>query len=183
MRPTLENQAAKSHSGASVRRIDHINLLAADVRASRQYMQQYLGCRLTGQIVSTTACEKGSWLTVCNGWPTTSLSPRITTARMAGSTTSPTRWTAARRCYAKQICLDNGVYIETGPHKHAIQQTFFLYMSKPAAITSKLPTPGAAAAPTGSRHPEQGRARKNGPAWGLQTIASFHTHGTPPVRA
>jgi hypothetical protein len=23
--------------------------------------------------------------------------------------------------------------------------------------------------------------RKKGQAWGLQTIASFHTHGTPPV--
>jgi len=29
------------------------------------------------------------------------------------------------------ICLENGIYIETGPHKHAIQQTFFLYVYEP----------------------------------------------------
>src|SRR5437773_2307677 len=29
------------------------------------------------------------------------------------------------------IFLENGIYIETGPHKHAIQQTFFLYVYEP----------------------------------------------------
>jgi catechol 2,3-dioxygenase len=29
---------------------------------------------------------------------------------------------------AADVFLENGVHIETGPHKHAIQQTFFLYV-------------------------------------------------------
>ena len=29
------------------------------------------------------------------------------------------------------IFLEHGVFIETGPHKHAIQQTFFLYVWEP----------------------------------------------------
>jgi catechol 2,3-dioxygenase len=29
---------------------------------------------------------------------------------------------------AADIFLENRIYIETGPHKHAIQQTFFLYV-------------------------------------------------------
>ena len=33
---------------------------------------------------------------------------------------------------AADICLENGVFIETGPHKHAIQQTFFLYQQGPS---------------------------------------------------
>ena len=32
---------------------------------------------------------------------------------------------------AADIFLENGVHIETGPHKHAIQQTFFLYVYEP----------------------------------------------------
>ena len=32
---------------------------------------------------------------------------------------------------AADIFLENGIYIETGPHKHAIQQTFFLYVYEP----------------------------------------------------
>jgi catechol 2,3-dioxygenase len=33
---------------------------------------------------------------------------------------------------AADIFLENGVHIETGPHKHAIQGTFFLYVWEPA---------------------------------------------------
>ena len=54
---------------------------------------------------------------------------------------------------AADIFLENGVYIETGPHKHAIQQTFFLYVYSPAATASKSPTPApdSFSLPTGSR--------------------------------
>jgi catechol 2,3-dioxygenase len=32
---------------------------------------------------------------------------------------------------AADICLENGIKIETGPHKHAIQQAFSLYVYEP----------------------------------------------------
>ena len=41
------------------------------------------------------------------------------------------------------ICLDHGVFIETGPHKHAIQQTFFLYVYEPGGNRIELCNPVA----------------------------------------
>jgi catechol 2,3-dioxygenase len=44
---------------------------------------------------------------------------------------------------AADICLDAGVHIETGPHKHAIQQTFFLYVYEPGGNRIELCNPVA----------------------------------------
>ena len=42
---------------------------------------------------------------------------------------------------AADICLDKHVFIETGPHKHAIQQTFFLYVYEPGGNRIELCNP------------------------------------------
>jgi Glyoxalase/Bleomycin resistance protein/Dioxygenase superfamily len=44
---------------------------------------------------------------------------------------------------AADIFLENGVHIETGPHKHAIQGTFFLYVWEPAGNRIELANSGA----------------------------------------
>jgi catechol 2,3-dioxygenase len=44
---------------------------------------------------------------------------------------------------AADIALDQGVFIETGPHKHAIQQTFFLYVYEPGGNRIELCNAGA----------------------------------------
>ena len=41
--------------------------------------------------------------------------------------------------------------------------------------------PGWSSPPTGSRSTGRRAERAKGQAWGLQTISTFHTHGTPPV--
>src|SRR3712207_9211524 len=33
---------------------------------------------------------------------------------------------------AADLALEHGIHIETGPHKHTIQQSFFLYVWEPA---------------------------------------------------
>ena len=43
---------------------------------------------------------------------------------------------------AADIFLENDVFIETGPHKHAIQGTFFLTFSSRPEIGSNSPMPG-----------------------------------------
>src|SRR5580658_2941546 len=49
-RPALKNQAAPYPGrGANVRRIDHVNYLAADVKAIASFMPAMLGARLTEQ--------------------------------------------------------------------------------------------------------------------------------------
>ena len=84
---------------------------------------------------------------------------------------------------AADICLENGVYIETGPHKHAIQQTFFLYIYEPGGNRFEIANTTARLilAPDWPTIRWGETERKKGQAWGLQTIKSFHTYGTPPV--
>lgn len=48
------------------------------------------------------------------------------------------------------------VHIETGPHRHVAQGTFLPVWTQ--------------------------KDRMKGRAWGLKSIESFHTHGTPPLK-
>ena len=75
------------------------------------------------------------------------------------------------------------MFIETGPHKHAIQQTFFLYVYGPGGNRIELcnPLPRLVLAPDWPLITRTEEERRKGQAWGLKTIESFHTHGTPPV--
>jgi catechol 2,3-dioxygenase len=84
---------------------------------------------------------------------------------------------------AADIALENGVHIETGPHKHAIQQTFFLYLYEPGGHRVEVANAGARLilAPDWKPIRWTEAERKKGQAWGLKTIESFHTYGTPPV--
>jgi len=84
---------------------------------------------------------------------------------------------------AADICLENGVHIETGPHKHAIQQTFFLYVYEPGGNRVEVDSAGArlVLAPDWPPVVWMEAERKKGQAWGLNTIESFHTYGPPPV--
>ncbi len=84
---------------------------------------------------------------------------------------------------AADIFLENGVHIETGPHKHAIQGTFFLYVWEPAGNRVELANAGARLIlqPDWETVTWTEDERKRGQAWGLKTIETFHTHGTPPV--
>src|SRR3984893_8409418 len=97
LKPALKNQAQRFPArGVNVRRLDHLNCLAVDIKANRIFFEKYLGCRLTEQIVLDA-----------------------------------------------DIFLENGVFIETGPHKHAIQQTFFLYVYEPGGNRVEVANAGA----------------------------------------
>ena len=84
---------------------------------------------------------------------------------------------------AADLALEQGIHIETGPHKHTIQQSFFLYVWEPAGNRIELDNPGARLvfAPDWQPIDWSAAERAKGQAWGLQTISTFHTHGTPPV--
>ena len=73
---------------------------------------------------------------------------------------------------AADIFLENGVHIETGPHKHAIQQTFFLYVYEPGGNRVEVANAGARLilAPDWKPIVWTEEERKKGQAWGLKTI-------------
>jgi catechol 2,3-dioxygenase len=184
LRPALKNQPqAKPNRGVGVRRLDHINFLAADVLANAEFQQQLLGARPTEQIRLDTGKIAARWLTFTN-----KSYDVVYTSDWTGSTgrlhhiafATDTREEILR---AADLAIDSGVFIETGPHKHAIQQTFFLYVYEPGGNRIELcnPLTRLVLAPDWPLITWTEEERKKGQAWGLKTIESFHTHGTPPV--
>ena len=67
LRPALKNQAQRFPArGVNVRRLDHFNCLAVDVRANRLFFEDTLGFRSTERIVLDDGTEAGMWLTATN---------------------------------------------------------------------------------------------------------------------
>lgn len=184
LRPALKNQSSRyPNHGIGLRRIDHINILAADVRACRVFMQDVLGCRLTEQVIFDDGSEKAAWVTVTN--KTYDVAIVEDWAGAKGRLHHITYAVDSREeiLRAADICLEHGIFMETGPHKHAIQQTFFLYVYEPGGNRFEIANAGARLmlAPDWRPIVWSEAERKKGQAWGLPTIPSFHTHGTPPV--
>jgi catechol 2,3 dioxygenase len=186
LRPALKNQAqANPARGVSVRRLDHVNYLGEEVEPNRDYLRDTLGALVTEQIVLDDGTTVGSWTTFTNkGYDVVYTRDHTGTRgrlhHIAFAT--DTREDILR---AADIALEQGVFIETGPHKHAIQQTFFLYVYEPGGNRIELCNAGArlVLAPDWQPVNWTEAERAKGQAWGLKTIASFHTHGTPPVEA
>jgi catechol 2,3-dioxygenase len=184
--PALKNQAGPYPGhGVGVRRLDHVNYLGVDVVANRDYLRDVLGALVTEQIVLDDGTVAGSWTTFTNkGYDAVYTRDRTGTPRrlhhLAFAVDS-----RADILRAADLALEQDVFIETGPHKHAIQQTFFLYVYEPGGNRIELCNAGARLVLAPDWRPVNwtDAERAKGQAWGLQTIASFHTHGTPPVQA
>jgi catechol 2,3-dioxygenase len=183
-KPALKNQAQRYPArGINVRRLDHWNGLAVDIKANRLFFERYLGGRTTEQIILNDGTEAAMWITFTN--------KSYDLAYSHDHTNTPGRFHHVTYAVdsredvlrAADIFLENGVYIETGPHKHAIQQTFFLYVYEPGGNRVEVANAGARLilAPDWQPIVWSEAERAKGQAWGLKTIESFHTHGTPPV--
>ncbi|WP_292291275.1 VOC family protein [Marivita sp.] len=183
-KPALKNMSSRFHAqGVSPRRIDHLNLLAEDVTQFRDFMMTCLGSRVTEQIRLNNGRLGGCWFTINN--KTYDLACTEEHGRGENRLHHVTYATDQREdiLRAADIFLENGVHIETGPHKHAIQGTFFLYVWEPAGNRVELANAGARLIlqPDWETVTWTEDERKKGQAWGLKTIETFHTHGTPPV--
>jgi catechol 2,3-dioxygenase len=182
--PALKNIAQRYHGrGICVRRLDHFNLLATDVGAIRDFLPKALGSRVTEQIVLDSGEVAGCWFTVNNkGYDVACTKDATgTRGRFHHITYAVDQREDVLR--AADIYLEHGVFIETGPHKHAIQGTFFLYAYEPAGNRVEVANAGARLILQPDWQPVTWTEaeRRKGQAWGLKTIESFHTHGTPPV--
>jgi catechol 2,3-dioxygenase len=183
-KPALKNIAQRYHGrGCAPRRLDHLNLLASDVTQFRDFMITCLGSRVTEQIQLDNGRLGGCWFTVNNKTYDLACTEEHGQghARLHHVTYAMDQREDILR--AADIFLENGVHIETGPHKHAIQGTFFLYVWEPAGNRVELANAGARLilAPDWQTVTWTETERKKGQAWGLKTIETFHMHGTPPV--
>ncbi|WP_323824190.1 VOC family protein, partial [Pseudomonas aeruginosa] len=102
-----------------------MNLFAKDGRAFRNFQLEHLGGLLTETIVDnlTDQNPKAVWFAVNSKSYDLAVTEDHTGA--TGRFHHVTYATNSREevLIAADICLENGIHIETGPHKHTIQQT------------------------------------------------------------
>ncbi len=185
LRPSLKNQPQRyTGRGVCVKRLDHVNLLAADVRAVREFATDVLGYRLYERVELDDGAESGAWMSL-----SVMAHELIYTQdhhRANGRLHHLAFWVDTREeCLrAADLFLDSGVYIEAAPSKHAIAQGFFLYGYEPAGNRIEVTTGGRLVYDPDEPPVVWTQAeRAKGQAWGVKTIESFHTYGTPPVDA
>ena len=185
-RPSLKNQTQRTPNRAvAPRRLDHVNLLASDVDEIRRFVPRALGSRITEMIRLDDGTLGGCWFTVNNKSYDVAYTRDATGTRGRFHHITYAVDQREHILQAADIFLENGVHIETGPHKHAVQQTFFLYVWEPAGNRIELANAGArlVLAPDWEPVVWTESERRKGQAWGLKTIETFHTHGTPPAAA
>ncbi|MEB2528707.1 VOC family protein [Kocuria rosea] len=184
-KPALKNQASAFPGyGVNARRLDHINFLAKDVEANGDFLAHALGMRESERIRLDTGKFAAWWfhfslksydVVYSDDW--TKHGNRLHHIAFAPDTREDI-------LKAADIFLENGIHIESGPHKHAINQTFFLYVWEPGGNRIEFANAGARLL----LDPDQPvvewseAERKKGQAWGMKTIESFHSHGTPVVQ-
>jgi catechol 2,3-dioxygenase len=181
--PSLKNQPQRYVGrGAAVKRLDHVNVLAADVRANSEFAQQALGYRLYERVVLDDGNDAGAWLSA-----SIAAHELIYTSdayQAHGRLHHLAFWVDTREeCLrAADLFLEHGVHIEAAPSKHAIAQGFFLYGYEPGGNRIEVTTGGYLV--YDPEHPTvvwSEEERKLGQAWRVKTVDTFHTYGTPPV--
>jgi catechol 2,3-dioxygenase len=203
LRPRLRNVPQRHvDRGAAVKRLDHINVLAADVAANRRFATEELGYRLYEQIVLDNGEETGAWMSLTIAaheliYTADHAASRATAGHSGdgrgGTPSGPLprgrlhhlAWfvdTREELLRAADLFLDADVPIEAAPSKHAIAQGMFLYVYEPGGNRVEVTT-GTHFIYDPEYEPvvwtEAERAR--GQAWGVETIETFHTYGTPDV--
>src|SRR4051794_8948962 len=184
LKPSLKNQAMRFPArGCNVRRLDHLNLLAADVVQLQKFFEDGLGMRTTEMIQLNSGEVAGVWVTATNKTYDVAFTHDHYNAKGRFHHATFAIDTREEILRAADIFLEHGVHIETGPHKHAVQQTFFLYVFEPGGHRVEVANAGArlVLAPDWKPIRWSEAERKMGQAWGLKTIETFHTHGTPPL--
>ncbi|TAE55913.1 MAG: catechol 2,3-dioxygenase [Bacteroidetes bacterium] len=167
--------------GANVRRLDHLNLLAKDVKAFRDFQLGTLGGILTETILFENDNPQGVWFAV--NAKSYDLAVTCDHLQMENRLHHVTYAVNSREevLLAADVCLENGIFIEAGPHKHAVQQTFFLYVYEPGGNRIEIANATARLVldPDYKTIVWTREDRAKGQAWGLETVSSFHTRGTP----
>jgi catechol 2,3-dioxygenase len=181
LRPSLKNQPQRYIGrGAAVKRLDHVNVLARDVLANRTFAQDVLGYRLYERIELDDGSEAGAWMSLSIA--AHELIYVADAHGLEGRLHHLAFWVDTREevLRAADLFLDAGIHIEAAPSKHAIAQGFFLYGFEPGGNRIEVTTGGYFVYdpdPEPTVWSEAERAR--GQAWGVKTVESFHTYGTP----
>ena len=183
LRPVLKNQPQRfTGHGVSVKHLDHINYLSSNPEADGEFMENVLGLQLTEQILLDNGRRPGVWYRSNNKsyevvytMDATGSSGRFHHIALSVDTNEGI-WRAA------DLFVEHDVFIEFAPSKHAINQTYFVYVYEPGGNRIEICSGGyKVLAPDFKPITWTEKERARGQAWGNQTVPSFHTYGTPVV--
>jgi catechol 2,3-dioxygenase len=182
-RPALKNQPQRyPNRGVGVRRLDHMNVLCREVTTNREFMEEYLGFKLRENVVLDDGTEASAWISAT---PLVhDIAYTIDATNSNGRLHHVAYWADTREdvLRAADIFLEEGIYIETGPSKHAITQGFFLYVYEPGGNRVEVFSGGYLILTPDFEPVTWTQAeRAKGQAWGLKLPETFHTYGTPVV--
>jgi len=168
--------------GANVRRLEHVNLMASDVRACREFWADGLGLRTFEIIRRDDGSEDGAWLS------STVQGHEVIYVRdyLAGSGRLHhlAFWVDSREdvLRAADLMNDAGVPIEAGPSRHIPIQGFYLYTREPGGNRIEVCSGGYLGFDPDDNPviwtPTEYAAK---PGWGARLPATFRTYGTPPL--
>jgi catechol 2,3-dioxygenase len=183
LRPTLKNQPQKfTGHGAAVKTLDHINYLSSDPEADGDFTEKVLGLKLTEQIQLNDGTRPGVWYRAMNKSYDVVYTKDATGSKgrfhhiAFAVESNEAIWRAAN------LFVDHNVFIEFAPSKHAINQTYFVYVYEPGGNRIELCSGGyLVLAPDWKPITWTEEERKRGQAWGNQTVPTFHSYGTPVV--
>jgi catechol 2,3-dioxygenase len=183
LRPALKNQPQRfTGHGVAVKHLDHINFLSSNAEADGDFAENVLGMRLTEQIQLNDGRRPGVWYS-----PNNKSYELVYTLDATGSRgrfhhialsvdTNEAIWRAA------DLFVEHGVFIEFAPSKHAINQTYFVYVYEPGGNRIEICSGGyLVLRPDWKPITWTEEERAKGQAWGNKTVESFHTYGTPLV--
>lgn len=182
-RPVIPvNFQAYAGRGANVRHLDHVNLLARNVRECREFWEEGFALRTYEIIRQDDGNEVGAWMS-------SSIQGHeliYTQERTSGSGRLhhfaylvDTREEVLR---AAEIFADARIYIEAGPSRHTAIQGFYLYTREPGGNRIEVANGGYLVfAPDSEPYVWTTAEWAKKPGWGAPIPPEFHIYGTPVV--
>jgi catechol 2,3-dioxygenase len=181
--PAKDRLGRRGTAGIDVRRLDHVNLLAADVSAAAGLAWSALGATLLDEIVDDVGVRAGAFTTF--GQRPLELVYTRDPYGAAGRLHHVAWWVDTREevLRAADIFVDQGIQIEVPPAQHTIGRSFFLYGFEPGGNRIEITT-GADLVldPDPVTRTWTAAERRQGVGWGTTFPASWGAYGTPDVR-
>ncbi len=193
--PAAERPAMKSThqrdrgAGANVRRLEHVNLMARDVRAGREFWADGFGRRTFEVIRRDDGSEDGAWLSsTVQGHEVIYVRDHLggTGLSSSGRLHHLAFWVDSREdvLRAADLMNDAGVPIEAGPSRHIPIQGFYLYTREPGGNRIEVCSGGYLGFDPDD-DPVVWTAAEYAakPGWGARLPSTFRSYGTPPTGA
>lgn len=182
-RPAAKDRLGRrGTAGVDVRRLDHVNLLAADVDRAAALARSALGARVLDVIVDDAGAATGAFTTF--GQRPLELVYTRDPAGASGRLHHVAFWVDTREevLRAADIFLDHGVPIEVPPAQHTVGRSFFLYGFEPGGNRIEITT-GADLVldPDPPTRVWTAAERRGGVGWGTVFPPSWTAYGTPDV--